>query len=88
MGIEDVLTARRSPWQNPYAERLIGSIRRECLDHVIVFNELHLKKFPRAYFIYYHTTRTHLAVDMQCPERRPLESLDQGTVIAFSQRLH
>jgi len=78
-----VLIAPRSPWQNPYVERLIGSIRRECLNHVIVFNERHLKKLLRTYFIYYHQARTHLALDKQCPEPRSVELPDQGTVIAF-----
>ena len=54
MGIEEVLTAPRSPWQNPYAERIIGSIRRDCLDHVIIFNETHLRRVLSCYFRYYH----------------------------------
>jgi hypothetical protein len=54
LGMREVLIAPRSPWQNPCVERLIGSIRRECLDHVIVFDERHLKKLLRAYFSYYH----------------------------------
>jgi transposase InsO family protein len=83
LGIQEVLTAPRSPWQNPYVERIIGSIRRECLDHVIVFNKLHLKRLLRAYFSYYHTARTHLALGKQCPEQRPVEQPDLGTVIAL-----
>jgi len=78
-----VLTAPRSPWQNPYVERLIGSIRRECIDHIIIFNALHLKRTLRAYFSYYHKARTHLALDKQCPESRPIEQPELGTVIAF-----
>jgi putative transposase len=70
MGIEDVVIAPRSPWQNPYVERLIGSIRRECLDHVIVLNERHLKRTLKAYFDYYHRWRTHLSLEMDCPEPR------------------
>ena len=62
MGIEEVVIAYRSPWQSPYIERLIGSIRRECLDHVIVFNEAHLLRILTAYFAYYHEARTHLIV--------------------------
>ena len=58
MGIREVLTAPRSPWQNPCAERLIGSIRRECLDHVIVFNSRHLRRVLKSYFYYYHRSRT------------------------------
>jgi len=83
LDMRQVLIAPRSPWQNPYVERLIGSIRRECLDHVIVFNDRHLKKMLRAYFIYYHQARTHLALDKQCPEPCTVELPDQGTVIAF-----
>jgi len=82
-GIEEVLTAPRSPWQNPYVERLIGSIRRECLDHVIVLNERHLKRLLRSYFIYYHGARTHLALAKQCPEPRPVERPDRGNIVAF-----
>ena len=84
LGIEEVRIAPRSPWQSPYVERLIGSIRRECLDHVIVVNERHLNKLMRAYFNYYHTARTHLALDKQSPQPRPVASPDQGRVIAFS----
>lgn len=83
LGMREVLIAPRSPCQNPYVERLIGSIRRECLNHVIVFNELHLKKLLRAYFVYYQKARTHLASDKQCPEQRTVESRNLGTVIAF-----
>ena len=83
LNMREVLIAPRSPWQNPYVERLIGSIRRECLDHFIVFNERHLKKLLRAYLSYYHTARTHLALDKQYPEPRSVELPDQGTVIAF-----
>ena len=59
MGIKEVLIAHRSPWQNPYIERLIGSIRRDCLDHVIVLNEAHLMRILKGYFAYYHESRTH-----------------------------
>ncbi len=83
LDMKEVLIAPRSPWQNPYVERLIGSIRRDCLYHAVVFNELHLKRLLRAYFSYCHTARTHLALDKQCPERRSVELPDQGTVIAF-----
>ena len=83
LGMQEVLTAPRSPWQNPYVERLIGSIRRECVDHIIVFNEMHLKHMLRAYFSYYHKARTHRALDKQCPEPRPVEQPDLGTVIAL-----
>ena len=75
--------APRSPWQNPYVERLIGSLRRECLDHVIVLNERHLKRLLEAYFSYYHAARTHLALDKQSPQLRPIESPERGKVVAF-----
>ena len=70
-----------TPLQNAYAERLIGSIRRECLDHVIVLNEDHLKRVLRSYFSYYHQWRTHLALDMDCPEPREIQSAETGEVI-------
>jgi putative transposase len=62
MKIEEVITAARSPWQNPFVERLIGSIRLECLDHVIVLNENHLRRILKSYFEYYHRSRTHLSL--------------------------
>jgi hypothetical protein len=83
LAMREVPIAPRSPWQNPYIEWLIGSIRRECLNPVIIFNECHLKKQPRAYFVYYHQARTHLALAKQFPEPRTVEPLDQGTVIAL-----
>jgi len=73
MGIEEVLTAPQSPWQNPFAERLIGSIRRECLDHVVVLGERHLRRILTAYFAYYHRTRTHLSLEKDAPDGRPIE---------------
>jgi len=63
LDMREVLITPHSPWQNPFVERLIGSIRRECLDHVIIFNELHLKCTLRAYSYYYHKARTYLALD-------------------------
>ena len=81
MGIEEVMTAPQSPWQNAYAERLIGSIRRECLDHVIVLNEDHLRRVLRSYFSYYHDWRTHLALDMDCPEPRDIQGAEAGEVV-------
>ena len=85
LGLEEVLTAPQSPWQNPYAERLIGSIRRECLDHVIVFSESHLRRLLANYFQYYHRWRTHLSLDMDCPDPRPILSPEQGAVVAFPE---
>ena len=74
MGIQDVVTAPRSPWQNPYAERVIGSVRRECLDHVIVLNEGHLRRILTSYLIYYHESRTRLSLakDTPAPFSRPV----------------
>jgi transposase InsO family protein len=80
MGIEEVITAPRSPWQNPYVERLIGSIRRECLDHVIVLHERHLRRLLTGYFHYYHRWRTHRALDMDCPMPRPVQRPEVGLI--------
>jgi transposase InsO family protein len=71
MGIRDRPTAARSPWQNAYCERLIGSIRRDCLDHVVVFGELHLRHLLRCYATYYNETRTHLSLNKDSPVPRP-----------------
>jgi putative transposase len=73
LGIAQVRIAPRSPWQNPYVERVIGSIRRECLDHLIIFNERHLRRVLREYLDYYHRSRTHLALEKDCPEPRQVE---------------
>ncbi len=78
--IEQVLTSPRSPWQNPYVERVIGSIRRECLGHVIVFNEGHLRRVLRKYMNYYHRSRTHLGLEKDCPETRAVEPSSMGPV--------
>ena len=83
MGIDEVLIAPRSPWQNPYAERVIGSIRRECLDNIIVLNKRHLKRTLASYFDYYHRWRTHLSLDMDAPEHRPVQPPGLGKVIEF-----
>jgi putative transposase len=80
MGIEDVLIAPRSPWQNPYVERLIGSILRECLDHVIILHERHLRRLLTGYFQYYHHWRTHRALEMDCPVPRPIQRPDVGPI--------
>ena len=85
MGIKEVVTAPRSPWQNAYVERIIGSIRRECLDHVVIFNEHHLRRVLSCYFQYYHKTRTHLSLDKDCPETRPTCYPAAGKVIAFPE---
>jgi transposase InsO family protein len=83
MGIREVLTAAHRPWQNPFAERLIGSIRRECLDHIIVLGERHLRRILTAYFAYYHRARTHLALDKDAPDGRPIEPPELGPVISI-----
>ncbi len=85
MGIEQVRTAFRSPWQSPYVERLIGSIRRECLDHVIVLNEAHLMRILNDYFDYYHESRAHLSLDRNAPTPREIESSEQGDVVSIPQ---
>ena len=81
MGIEEVLTAPQSPWQNPFAERLVGSIRRECLDHVIVFNEISLRHTLRSDFDYYQRSRTHLALAKDAPQPRPVQLPENGDVV-------
>ena len=73
MGIRDKPTAPASPWQNGYAERLIGSIRRECVDHVIVLGEAHLRRILQAYFAYYNEIRTHRSLDKDASLRRPIQ---------------
>ena len=73
MGIRDRPTSPRSPWQNGYAERLIGSIRRECLDYVVVFGERHLRHVLHSYMNYYNETRTHLSLDADAPLSRTVE---------------
>jgi transposase InsO family protein len=72
MGIRDHPIAPRSPWQNGHAERLIGSIRRECLDHVVVFGEAHLRRILAAYTGYYNELRTHLSLGKDAPSNRPI----------------
>jgi transposase InsO family protein len=83
--IKEVLTAPQSPWQNPYVERLIGSIRRECLDHVIVLHERHLQPLLTGYFAYYHHWRTHLSLAMDCPKSRPIQLPDREQVIGLPE---
>jgi len=85
LGIEEVVIAFRSPWQSPYVVRLIGSIRRECLNHVIVFNEAHLLRVLTEYFAYYHEARSHLSLDRNAPVPRQVEPPSRGRVIAIPQ---
>jgi transposase InsO family protein len=85
MGIEEVLSTPRSPWQRAFVERLIGSIRRECLDHVIVFDEGSLRRMLASYFDYYHGSRTHLSLGKDSPEPRPIHRPEIGPVVALRQ---
>lgn len=81
MGIEEVLTAPRAPWQNPFVERVIGSIRRECLDHVIVWNERALRRHLQQYLAYYHEWRTHLSLDKDAPVARAVQPPRGGPIV-------
>ena len=85
MGIGEVLSAPSCPWQNPFAERLIGSIRRECLDHVLVLSERHLRRILTRYFGYYHRARTHLALDKDAPDGRPIKPPALGTIMSIPE---
>jgi transposase InsO family protein len=85
MRIEEVLTAPQSPWQNPFAERLIGSIRRECLNHVLVLGESHLRRILTCYFGYYHQARTHFALDKDAPDVRPVELPEAGRIVEIPE---
>jgi putative transposase len=67
--------------ENPYVERLIGTLRRECLDHVVVLNETHLRRLLRDYLTYYHRCRTHLSLEKDAPEPRAVERVDQGRIV-------
>jgi transposase InsO family protein len=83
IGIAEVITAVRSPWQNAYAERLIGSIRRECLDHIIIGNECGLRRVLHAYVQYYLKFRTHLSLRKDAPVSRPVLSPSDGEIVAI-----
>jgi putative transposase len=85
MGIGEVLTAPHSPWQNPFAERLIGSIRRECLNHVLVLGERHLRRVLVRYFEYYHRARTHLSLDKDAPNGRSVELSEAGSIVEIPE---
>ncbi|MCP4290854.1 MAG: transposase [bacterium] len=82
LGIEPVVISRRSPWQNGYCERVIGSIRRECLDHIIVLNDRHLRRVLKEYLAYYHGSRTHLGLEKDTPFSRPIQTCDAGPLIS------
>ena len=81
MDVEEVPTAPRSPWQNPFVERMIGSLRRECLDHVIVWIERSLRRSLKQYLIYYHEWRSHLSLDKDAPVPRAVQPPTSGTII-------
>jgi hypothetical protein len=85
LGIEEVVIAPRSPWQTPYVERVIGTLRRECLDHVIVLGEKHLRQTVRRFLSYYHASRCHLALEKDAPERRAVQPPEQGHVIEIPE---
>jgi len=85
LGIDEVLTAPHSPWQNPFAERLIGSVRRECLNHTVVLGERHLRRILTHYFAYYHRARTHLSLDKNAPDVRPVELPAAGRIVQISE---
>jgi transposase InsO family protein len=88
MGIRDKPAAPASPWQNGFAERLIGSIRRECLDHIIVLGEAHLRRILKSYIRYYNETRTHLALDKDAPVSRPVQRTGVVRSLAILGGLH
>jgi len=83
MGIKQVLSAPRSPWQRAYVERVIGTIRRECLDHLIVFTERSLYRHLRTFVDYYHWTRVHLALEKDTPEHRPIRPPACGRIVSI-----
>ncbi|NMC71959.1 MAG: transposase family protein [Myxococcales bacterium] len=85
MGIKEVLIAPRSPWQSPFVERLVGSVRRDCLDHVVVLGERHLRHVLTSYFAYYHEARCHMALDGDAPEHREVQPPEMGKVIEIPE---
>ena len=85
MNVEQVLTAPQSPWQNPYAERLVGSVRRECLDHVIVLGGRHLRRILKSYFPYYHGARTHLSLGKDAPAPRAVHPPAMGRIVELPE---
>jgi hypothetical protein len=84
MGIRDRPISPHSPWQNAYAERLIGTLRRDCLDHVLIFGERHLRRTLTAYFSYYNETRTHLSLDKDAPISRAVQRCEDYSRYAHS----
>jgi transposase InsO family protein len=88
MGIRDKPIAPASPWQNSFAERLIGSIRRECVDHLIILSEAHLRRILQAYARYYNKIRTHRSLDKDAPISRPVQRIENITSHALLGGLH
>jgi putative transposase len=88
LGIEEVITSFRSPWQNAFVERVIGSIRRECTNHLVVFNEKHLEKILSKYRDYYNGSRTHLSLNKDSPDTREVISAGRIKVIPKVNGLH
>lgn len=85
LGICDVSTAPHAPWQNAYVERVIGSIRRECLDHVIILSQAGLRRVLVRYLAYYHDSRTHLSLDKDAPRSPPIAAPEVGPIVAIPQ---
>jgi putative transposase len=85
MGIHEIQIAQHAPWQNPFVERVIGSIRRECLDHFLILNEAHLRRLLRGYIAYYNTARPHQSLDHNSPQPRVIEPPPCGRIIAIPQ---
>jgi putative transposase len=85
LDIEEVVIAPHSPGQNPYLERAIGTLRRECLDHVVVLGETHLRRIVPRYVNYDHGSRTHLALDKDAPEPRSVQPPERGRVIEIPE---
>ena len=85
MGMKQVLSVPRSPWQRAYVERVIGTLRRECLDHVIVFNETSLRRILALYIDYYHGSRTRLSLVKDTPDPRAVQAPARGQIVALPQ---
>jgi putative transposase len=85
MGIAEIVSSPSSPWQNPYVERLIESVRRDCLDHVVVLGERHLRRVLTRYLSYAHGSRTHLLLDKDAPTSRRTQHTTEGPVVEFAE---
>jgi transposase InsO family protein len=88
MGIRDHPIAPRSPWQNGHVERLIGSIKRECLDHIIVLGEADLRRVLKSYVTYYNQVRTHLSLDKDTPDFQRVQPVGSVVVLPVLGGLH